>query len=515
MSMRQHQGGVTTGLVPSARSDDRTANPVDSLTDTEGSQQAAAITLSATGGTDAANDPRLEAAALGLWRAAPLFSARDGIARGQVVALSLLAGTFLGLAVALPEVTLFLLSLLIAVPILCMVVLRTAAILELARPVPAPPPRLGDGSLPVYSILVPLLHEAAVVPRLLKALGTLDYPVDKLDIQLVVESSDPETQGAIASVRLPPHFRVVVVPVGAPRTKPKALNYALPGARGDLLVIYDAEDAPEPDQLRRAAERFAVATPDLVCLQARLAIERCACPLERQFAIEYTALFDALLPALERFGLPVPLGGTSNHFRIETLRAVGAWDPYNVTEDADLGIRFARFGLRVGTLASTTWELAPDTYVNWRNQRTRWLKGWMQTYLVHTRRPRRVVNELGGQRFIGLIVLMGGILLSVLAYPVGLALLASALASGRFLATPETGLEAWLWWASLANLGLGFASSMMLAAIALHRRRRSELLASVPWMPIYWMAISLAGYRALRQLASDPFRWEKTDHGEP
>ncbi len=200
------------------------------------------------------------------------------------------------------------------------------------------------------------------------------------------------------------------------------------------------------------------------------------------------------------------------HFRTTILRVAGAWDPFNVTEDADLGIRLARLGYRVGTLPSTTWEESPPDIGNWWRQRTRWLKGWMQTYLVHTRSPLRLHREIGAWRHLGLHVLMGAMLLSVLAYPFGIALLGFAVWDGRFLADPASDLERWLWWTSAANLGLGFATAMLLAALAARRRGWHRL---VPWalaMPLYWLFISAAGYRALWQLARQPYLWEKTRH---
>lgn len=200
------------------------------------------------------------------------------------------------------------------------------------------------------------------------------------------------------------------------------------------------------------------------------------------------------------------------HFRISALREVGGWDPFNVTEDADLGIRLARQGFAVRTLRSTTWEESPPDFGNWHRQRTRWLKGWMQTYLVHTRQPKRVHRELGTWRHLGLHMLMGAMLLSVLAYPWGLALVALSIADGRFFAAPVTNLEQWLWWSTALNLGLGFASAMLLGATAVWRRGWRWL---APWalaMPIYWLLISVAGYRALWQLVRQPYLWEKTHH---
>jgi cellulose synthase/poly-beta-1,6-N-acetylglucosamine synthase-like glycosyltransferase len=190
----------------------------------------------------------------------------------------------------------------------------------------------------------------------------------------------------LACTQLDAHMQVLVVPEGAPRTKPRATQYALQFARGEYVVVYDAEDAPEPDQLRRALAALRAGGERLGCLQAQLNIYNSdATWFTRQFTVEYTALFDCILPTLERLRLPVPLGGTSNHFPRAVLDAVGGWDPYNVTEDADLGIRLARAGWHVGVLNSTTWEEAPPTFRIWKGQRTRWLKGWMQ--------PHRLVDD--------------------------------------------------------------------------------------------------------------------------
>ena len=191
-------------------------------------------------------------------------------------------------------------------------------------------------------------------------------------------------------------MRIVTVPNGQPRTKPRALNYALQDARGTLVAVFDAEDIPDADQLRRAANAFIEGGPRLACVQARLAIYNAdESFLSRQFALEYSALFSGLLPALGFLRLPLTLGGTSNHFRRDLLLKIGGWDPFNVTEDADLGIRLARFGYEVSVINSVTMEEAPASWRSWRGQRTRWIKGWIQTYLVHMRRPLRLWRDLG------------------------------------------------------------------------------------------------------------------------
>ena len=246
---------------------------------------------------------------------------------------------------------------------------------------------LTDDELPSYTVVVALYRETSVVDDLVKAIDALDYPKGKLDIKLVVEQRDVETLGRIVDLRLPARYEVVVAPLGKPQTKPRALNIALSTARGELVVVYDAEDTPAPNQLRLAASRFA-ADKDLDCLQARLAIRNHSeLWLSKLFAIEYAVLFDVLNPGLCALNLPIPLGGSSNHFRLRSLVGVGAWDEWNVTEDADLGIRLARFGYRVKALDSDTGEEAPYEFGNWFRQRVRWQKGWMQTLIVHSRRP--------------------------------------------------------------------------------------------------------------------------------
>ncbi len=336
---------------------------------------------------------------------------------------------------------------------------------------------------------------------------------DKLEVLLIVESIDAETRAALRASRLEPHMRVLVVPDGEPRTKPRACQYALQFARGEYVVVYDAEDAPEPDQLRRALQALRAAPDRLGCLQAQLNIYNSGASwLTRQFTIEYTALFDCILPTLERLELPVPLGGTSNHFPRAVLLAVGGWDPYNVTEDADLGIRLARAGWQVGVLSSTTWEEAPPIFSVWRGQRTRWLKGWIQTYGVHMREPRRLWRELGARRFLGFQVLMGGLILSALVHPWFYALLALDLWQGRLLGVPGSVFGQSLLWIGIFNLIAGYVSAIGLGAVAAARRGRPGLAAHAILMPVYWLAISFAAYRALAQLITAPYYWEKTEH---
>jgi cellulose synthase/poly-beta-1,6-N-acetylglucosamine synthase-like glycosyltransferase len=468
---------------------------------------------------------RLDEAVYGLLTRHPAASAGSRMPLWQVMAAAVGAGLAIGCVSMSPAAALVLLTAALALPFLCITVLRTAALAEALmarRRVTAAAhqqqndasPAAVDGSLPKYSLLVPLYQETAVLSGLIHALTALDFPAHRLEILLILEENDLDTQAAILALGLPSHFRAIVVPDKAPQTKPKALNYALQFANGDFIVVYDAEDRPEPDQLRRALAAFANGPADLGCVQAQLNIYNPNSTwFSRQFTIEYSALFDALLPALARLRLPVPLGGTSNHFRREALTGSGAWDPFNVTEDADLGFRLARHGWHTQVLGSTTCEEAPIHFRQWLRQRSRWMRGWMQTYLVHTRRPWRLTADLGLRGVLGVHILMGALILSALAHPWFYLLLAYHAWSGQFLAWSATPAGQALWMIAWINLTAGYLIAIAVGAVSVWRRGRRRLALSTLFMPIAWLLVSLAAYRALYQLATDPYRWDKTAHG--
>ncbi len=467
----------------------------------------------------------LDRATWGLYRLAPDYSAASQITRRQAVRLGWWAGLAIGTIAVVPEIAVMGWTMALTIPFLFVVAVRLLAVIYLLLPYrhptrPASHDRpFTDAELPIYTLLVPLFREAHMLAPLLVALQRIDYPQAKLDIRIILEASDPDTQAVAAGIALPGHVCIVVVPDGQPRTKPKALNYALQMVRGEFVAIFDAEDAPDPDQLRKAVAAFQTHGPQTACLQAQLNIHnRNASWLARQFTLEYCALFDALLPCLARLGLPLPLGGTSNHFRTNALLACGGWDPFNVTEDADLGIRLHRLGWKTGVITSTTYEEAPQRWSVWLPQRTRWLKGWMQTYLVHTRRLDAAVATptVKGQRLttaVGVHVLLGGLLLSVLVHPLVYVLLISEIVSGHFFARPESLMGESFWRIAIANFAIGFVASLVLGAITAWRRGYRALAFRVVMMPFYWLLISIAGYRALWQLIRDPYRWEKTAHG--
>jgi cellulose synthase/poly-beta-1,6-N-acetylglucosamine synthase-like glycosyltransferase len=455
----------------------------------------------------------------GLARARPDLSASQPAARWHFAALFIAATALVAALLCAPDATKTALVVVTGMPFACVALVRLTALRcsrgEKRRPNRARPlaPPLSPDPLPVYSVLVPLYREERTVEQLIAMIGRLDYPPERLDVLLVTEADDKRTATALAAVRLPQHFRVVVVPPGQPRTKPRALNFALQYARGDYVVIYDAEDAPEADQLRRALALLR-SDPRIGCVQARLNVyNRNESFFTRQFTIEYTAHFDAILPALARLDLPLPLGGTSNHFPRAVLSSVGAWDPYNVTEDADLGLRLARMGYRIRLLDSTTWEEAPARFPVWLRQRTRWLKGWMQTWIVHMRHPARLLRELGLRRFAGLQVLLAAMVLAGLLHPVFLALFAFDLFTGAWGDRPAASpAERAVWWLAMGNLTLGYGSAVLLGAVAAGRRGWRALSRQVVFMPLYWLAMSIAAWRALWQLAIDPYTWEKTQH---
>ena len=370
---------------------------------------------------------------------------------------------------------------------------------------------LGDWR-PTYTVLVPLYREAEVVRNLVASLRQLDYPRDRLQILLLCEADDADTLDALWSARLTPPFEVVLVEPSHPRTKPKVCNLGLERASGRYLVVYDAEDRPEPDQLKKAVVAFRKLPRSVICLQARLAYRNPRTNLlTRLFAAEYGTFYDMLLPSLARHGLPVPLGGTSNHFRTAALRDLGGWDSYNVTEDLDLGMWIARRGWRVEVLDSVTWEEANSRLGNWLRQRSRWLKGYMQTYLVHMRSPLRLRRELGTRNFIAFQMLVGATPVAALVNPLLWGLTAAYLATGSSLIAHL--FPSAVFYVGTVSMVIGnfvFIYYLVTGCMLLRQPGHAK------WMllaPLYWLLMSLAAWKAVIQLTVRPHYWEKTDHG--
>src|SRR3569623_1204174 len=345
-----------------------------------------------------------------------------------------------------------------------------------------PLPLLPDEQLPVYTVMAALYREGRSVAHLLHAMSTFDYPREKLDIKLLLEADDRETHTALARV--------------------------------DIIAVYDAEDRPDPSQLRDALATFHRHGDDVACAQASLCIDNSADSwLACMFTAEYAGQCDVFLRGFSQFGLPLPLGGSSNHFRTAPLREVGGWDAYNVTEDADLGFRLARFGYRSVMFASTTYEEAPARAGAWLRQRTRWMKGWMQTWIVHMRSPRRLIRQSRLAGFFTLNLLVGGNVLTALAYPVLIAacilevgLTAAGSNAIEMFDDPFAGLH-------VATIAAGYLSTVVVSLIGLARRRLLRHAWVLLLTPFYWACLSVAAWRALIQLFHDPYRWEKTEHG--
>ncbi|MFU8898426.1 MAG: glycosyltransferase family 2 protein [Roseinatronobacter sp.] len=435
---------------------------------------------------------------------------------GNVLCLGLV--TLAVLACLAPLTTLLVLTLVATFFLLINALLKIAAAIAVhthrtARGMPiAPVTQLVRQRKPVVSILVPLHNEPLVVPRLINRLSRLTWPREVLDILLVVEEHDHPTRDALAACNLPRWMRVIPVPDAPLKTKPRALNYAMLFARGSIIGVYDAEDAPEPGQIHKVVRCFQNGPPNLACVQGILDFYN---PrknwLSRCFAIEYATWFRIILPGMQRLGLAVPLGGTTLFFRRDILEALGGWDAHNVTEDADLGIRLARHGYYTQLLDTVTLEEANCRPIPWVKQRSRWLKGYAVTWLVHMRAPRQLWDQLGAWRFFGVQVLFLGTLVQFMLAPL-----------------------LWSFW--LMMLGLGhplhaqFGSGVMIAFVtvfllaeavtisvglmALRSRAHRHLRVWLPALHGYFPLAVLAVYKALYELITAPFYWDKTAHSD-
>ncbi len=367
-----------------------------------------------------------------------------------------------------------------------------------------PPPRV--------TLLIALYREAEVAPLLIEALRALNYPSELLDVKLILEADDTETGPALLAQDPPPFVEILVIPDGGPRTKPRALNFAMEFAKGDIIGVYDAEDRPHPDQLKHITAQFAAATSDVACIQARLGFYNVRENfLTRFFEIEYASWFDVMLPGLRRLGLPIPLGGTSFFIRRGALDAAGGWDSYNVTEDADLGVMLARAGLKTALSRSLTEEEASSRPTAWIKQRSRWLKGYLATWITHMAHPVDLWRDLGTWRFVGLNILLLSAVFGYLALPfmwLGTAIL---WVEDARAATPEAIVEAFR--------NLGYITAICIPALlgaaflGLWRRKQLKLAPLALMLPLYWPLGAIAAYIAVYEVITAPSVWRKTQHG--
>lgn len=379
---------------------------------------------------------------------------------------------------------------------------------------PAAPPTLHivptDADLPSISIMVPLFCESRIVARLIRRLERLDYPSTALEVIFLTEDNDTATASALSSITLPAWMRVLPVPAGTIRTKPRALNYGLDHCKGQIIGVYDAEDAPDLGQLRAVAQGFAKGGPRLACLQGRLDYYNPTHNwLSRCFTIEYAAWWRVTLPGFARMGFAIPLGGTTLFFRSEILRKLGGWDAHNVTEDADLGLRLARRGYQTQLLDSTTYEEANSRVIPWIKQRSRWIKGYIMTYASHMRRPSALLRDLGAWRFFGLQMMFAGTVLHALLAPIMALLWLAAFGAVSFSDFAAAHIL-------FQFTTIGFvAEALMLAANFLGLRRAGHRLSPL-WLPTlmaYNLLASLAAYKAVYEVLTKPFYWDKTAHG--
>lgn len=369
-----------------------------------------------------------------------------------------------------------------------------------------------DDDLPIYTIHLPVYKEDKLIKKLIWNLQSIDYPREKLDIKLLIEEDDDKTLNAVRNLDFPAVFEVIVVPFHMPKTKPKACNYGLHFSRGKFLTIYDAEDVPDTDQLKKVVALFSKLPDNYIVIQSALNyFNRNENFLTRMFTLEYSYWFDYMLPGLDTFDIPIPLGGTSNHFKFEYLIELGGWDPFNVTEDADLGVRAYDKGYKVAIVNSTTYEEANNEMFNWVRQRSRWIKGYMQTHLVHMRNPVALWKKLGWKGFLGFNFFIGATPITFLIYPLLLGIFFVYVIFD--VKTIRTLFPDWVLFMSIVNLMVGNILMIYVNMMAVFKRRYYELILFAVANPIYWLLHSWAAYKGLYQLIIKPFYWEKTNHG--
>jgi len=373
--------------------------------------------------------------------------------------------------------------------------------------------KIDERELPIYTILIPLYQEAEVAEQIIEAMVAIDYPKDKLDIIVTLEEYDHATLKALIEAGLPEHFKTLILPNVKPKTKPKALNVAFPKTKGEFVVIYDAEIVPDPNQLKKAYLAFKK-HPEIACFQTRLDHYNAnQSIITRLFNSEFSFYYDLFLPGLQKLGYPIPLSGHSTHFRRQALENIGAWDPYNVTEDCDLGIRLYRMGFKSDILNSTSKEEATNSISSWLGQRTRWMKGFVQTSIVHLRHPLRFKNEVGGwPNFLAfLFTVPGTVVINFLNFFYWL-LLAGWLGTKSVLI--QALFPGFVFYLSVISFVVGNTLFTYLNLIGAYKRQRYSIVKYCILSPIYWILLSLATIKAVYEVIVKPYHWDKTKHGE-
>jgi cellulose synthase/poly-beta-1,6-N-acetylglucosamine synthase-like glycosyltransferase len=368
---------------------------------------------------------------------------------------------------------------------------------------------------PTYTVFCPLYKEWTVVSQFVDAMTNLDYPKDRLQVMLLLEEDDTETIQKVNEMRLPDNFVINVVPHSLPKTKPKAMNYGLKAASGEYVVIFDAEDIPDPLQLKKAVLAFQKVPKRVVCIQAKLNFYN---PhqniITRVFTAEYSLWFDLVLTGLQSLHAPIPLGGTSNHFKKEILEELNGWDSFNVTEDCDLGMRLVKHGYRTAVIDSITHEEANSNLKNWFNQRTRWIKGYIQSYLVHMRHPGDFIKDWREPHVITFQLIVGGKIASMFINPIMWIITISYFAFRPYVGSfIESFYPAPVLYMGLFSLLIGNFLYMYYYMIGCYKREQDEIIKYVFLVPFYWLAMSVAAWRAVYQVIVKPHYWSKTKHG--
>jgi glycosyltransferase XagB len=352
-------------------------------------------------------------------------------------------------------------------------------------------------NLPTYTILLPLYKEDKVIRKLIKSLIKIDYPTHLLEIKILIEEDDPKSLQVLRSIDLASHFEIILVPFSEPKTKPKALNYGLKSAKGEYIVVFDAEDHPHPQQLKQVVTKFANSTSKTICIQAKLNYyNRHENQLTKLFSIEYSLLYDYILVGLEDLEMPIPLGGTSNHFITKELKKIGGWDSFNVTEDADLGMRLYNQGYRCSLINSSTLEEAPIYIKSWVNQRARWIKGHILTSLLHSGKFKKLdIKQILGIYFHLYLPNITYILLPIY-------LIMSFFTNEKLIFTSLFYL----------NIFLGISIPMSLSILVIHKKKWKNMKLTIALSPLYYLLFPIAAIRSCWQIVTKPYHWDKTDH---
>jgi cellulose synthase/poly-beta-1,6-N-acetylglucosamine synthase-like glycosyltransferase len=461
---------------------------------------------------------RLEASTSGLADRVPLVSARNLVSKGQRnVFLGLILLFVVGLVLSIRltvtvVVAFFTLNYLFAVVYRVYLFARSSRSDAVERVSDEEALSVPESDLPFYTILIPAYREASIITKLIANVAEIDYPVNRLEVMLLVEQDDEETLEALGRSATGAPFKLVIIPPAEPRTKPKALNFGLTLAQGDLVAVFDVEDTPDILQLRRAAVAMSRFGPETACIQAKLSYGNARQNfITKSFTVEYAMWFSFFLPGMVSLNAPIPLGGTSNHFRRAALRALGGWDPYNVTEDCDLGIRMYREGYSVKVLDSVTLEEANSDFVNWVKQRSRWYKGYLQTFLIHLRSPTQAVKEMGWPGVVHLTAFVGGTPMLAVLNPVFW-----ALTLVWFVAHPVFLIEIFpapVYYVGLALWSFGNFLLWYLTVLTARHIMPVGLVVAAMLVPLYWIMMSIAAVKAAWQLVATPSFWEKTVHG--